>query len=138
MKWTVLLAADRLDVLQTLPVTLKLAGLKVVVVESGLDAIRQAQSVRPDLIILDPVLPDMDGSTATDILRRLPSTARIPTMLLRPALIPAAEHKGGDSEAPYNRTELLLQIAHVLALCQEIAPPEFADDHATPAFSGAL
>ena len=138
MKRTVLLGADRLDILETLPVTLKLAGLKVVVVESGLDAIRQAQSARPDLILLDPVLPDMDGSTAADILRRLPSTARIPTLLLRPALILAAGDREPDAAAADNRTALLLQVAHVLALCQEIAPPEYTDDPQTPALRGAM
>jgi hypothetical protein len=39
MKRTVLLAAYRLDVLQTVPITLQLAGIEVEVVESGLEAL---------------------------------------------------------------------------------------------------
>jgi len=107
MKRTVLLASARMDVLETLPITLKLAGLKVVVVESGLDAIRKARSGWPELIILDLTLPDMDGSTAADILRRLPSTATIPTVLLRGA------------ETSFSGAELLHQIGQALSLCQQ-------------------
>jgi len=130
MKRIVLLAASRMDVLKTLPVTLKLAGVKVVVVQSGLESIRQAQSARPDLIILEPALPDMDGVTAAEILRRLPSTAAIPMILLR---MPAMEE-----EAPYNRTELLLEVARALALCQEMPAENRVDEWTAPALMDVL
>jgi CheY-like chemotaxis protein len=113
MKSAVLLASSRTDVLETLPITLKLAGLDVLIARSGLDAIRQARSGWPHLIILDSTLPDMDGSTAADILRRLPSTAEIPSILLR--------NSESSSASPHNRTALLQQIAHVLSLCEDTA-----------------
>ena len=132
MKRTVLLASCRVDVLATLPVTLKLAGLKVIVVDSGLDAIRKARSGWPDLIILDSTLPDMDGSTAADILRRLPSTADIPNVLLRAT----ANHAG--HEAGCNRTDLLLQVANVLSLCETRAPNRPFEEDDAPVFLNAL
>ncbi len=114
MKRSVLLVAYRLDILQTVPITLKLAGVKVKVVESGLDAIRQARSSAPDLVVLDAVLPDMDGATVADILRRLPSTAEIPIVLLRPS----PNEEGASGRASFNRSELLLQVAEVLSMCR--------------------
>ena len=127
MKRTILMAACRQDVLQTLPVTLRLAGARILVVKSGLDAIRRARSDRPDLVILDSMLPDMDGSTAADILRRLPSTIGIPTILLQPCSAPAA-----DAEPPYNRTELLLQVAQVMALCRDLDADRQTDEQIEP------
>jgi CheY-like chemotaxis protein len=79
----VLLTAAKPHVLKFVSVALTLAGLRVVLAKSGLEAIREARSSRPDLVILDPDLPDMDGSTAADIIHQLPSTAGIPTFLLR-------------------------------------------------------
>ena len=108
--------------METLPVTLKLAGLEVIIANSGLDAIRQARTGWPHLIILDPVLPDMDGSTAADILRRLPSTSEIPSILLRNSDVP--------SVSPYNRTALLQQIAHVLSVCQEDTSDKYSQERA--------
>ncbi|HWD20868.1 MAG TPA: response regulator [Verrucomicrobiae bacterium] len=109
MKRTVLLAAYRLDVLQTVPITLQLAGIEVEVVESGLEALRRTRSLLPDLVIIDPALPDIDGATVADILRRLPSTASITTVLLDSA--------STAESSPFNRTQLLLQMANILSLC---------------------
>jgi len=57
-------------------------GFEVVQAENGLQAIAQATSVLPDLIILDLALPDIDGIEVTRRLKRSPATEAIPIVML--------------------------------------------------------
>jgi two-component system KDP operon response regulator KdpE len=64
----VLLVDDEESIQQTLSAVLSPAGYTVYQVRSGIDAVRKVQTVRPDLILLDLGLPDMDGK---DVIRHL-------------------------------------------------------------------
>lgn len=126
MKKQILLVANEADVLESFPVTLTLAGHQVKLAHAGLQAIKDARNTLPDLILVDATLPDMDGSTAMDILRRLPSTAGIPTLLLKPRphrLMPMSLQ--GDAiragvMQPLNPGAMLAQVAEALALCEQM------------------
>jgi DNA-binding response OmpR family regulator len=136
MQKRILVVAHAADVVETIPITLGLAGHKVALADCGLDAILWADRVRPDLILVDANLPDMDGSTIIRILQRLPSTVALPTLLLKPRWHNAwAQIRGGWSETgSLNSSELLRQVALVLTLCHS-ADPEVAQAHETEAFS---
>lgn len=114
------------DVLESFPVTLTLAGHDVLLAHAGLQAIKQARNVSPDVIVLDATLPDMDGSTVKEILQRLPSTARIPTLLLKPRphrLMPLSLQADGIRAGliqPLNSGELLRQVGDALMLCRDM------------------
>lgn len=56
--------------------------LTVTVANSGLDGLRLAQDTLPDLIVLDIVLPDMDGFQVCRRLKRDPATMSIPVIML--------------------------------------------------------
>ena len=56
--------------------------LMVTVANSGLDGLRLAQDTLPDLIVLDIVLPDMDGFQVCRRLKRDPATMSIPVIML--------------------------------------------------------
>ena len=114
MKRSILVAASRPDVLETVPVTLRLAGVDVLLADSGLEAIRQARAYSPELALIDSELPDMDGPTVADILKRLPSTASIPTMILTTVRVTDAEDQTS------RRTELLTQVAQALVVFQNL------------------
>jgi response regulator RpfG family c-di-GMP phosphodiesterase len=126
MKKQILLVAHENDVLDSFPVTLTLAGHDVVLAHTGLQAIKQARNVSPDVIVLDATLPDMDGATVKEILDRLPSTTGIPTLLLKPRphpLMPLSLQADGIRAGlvqPLNPGELLTQVADALALCREL------------------
>jgi CheY-like chemotaxis protein len=117
----ILLVAFENDVLESFPVTLKTAGHDVALAYGGLEAIRQARSTWPDLIVMDATLPDMDGTTLMEILHRLPSTADIPTILLKPRahkLMPASLKNGGvfgGTVQSLNPADFLQQVGDVLA-----------------------
>jgi CheY-like chemotaxis protein len=73
--------------------------------------------------LVDAILPDMDGSTVVDILRQLPSTGELRTMLFKPRQ-PQRSSVSEAERAPLNSSELLVQVALALALCRESPAPE--------------
>ena len=81
-KPTVLLVDDEQDALELVGFNLKKAGMNVVTAESGPEAIAKAQAVTPDLVVLDIMLPVMDGLEVCRKLRREPKTSGIPVIML--------------------------------------------------------
>lgn len=57
-------------------------GFKVETARNGQEALRLARTFHPAVIILDIALPDLDGFSVCDVLRKLPETARTPIILL--------------------------------------------------------
>jgi len=57
-------------------------GFEVVVAESGLACLDRAQSARPDVILLDVMMPELDGPSTLRRLRADPRTADIPVIFL--------------------------------------------------------
>ena len=58
------------------------AGWEVLTAASGVEGIEKASDFQPDAILLDVMMPDMDGPTTFQALQRLPVTQHIPTILL--------------------------------------------------------
>jgi DNA-binding response OmpR family regulator len=65
----VLVVDDDVDTLKLAAMILERAGHKVVQVERGADALAQVSKNRPDIILLDIMLPDMDGFSVAQKLR---------------------------------------------------------------------
>src|SRR6516165_6320763 len=75
-----LVVEDEPNILELLSASLRYAGFDVVTAAAGTEAVQAAQRHRPDLIVLDVMLPDMDGF---DVIRRLRGGgARIPVVFL--------------------------------------------------------
>ena len=75
----VLIVDDELQIRRFLRISLEANGYLVEEAERGQDAILKAARLRPDLIILDLGLPDMDG---LDVLKRLREWSRVPVIVL--------------------------------------------------------
>lgn len=71
----VLLVDDENDILEFVSYNLKKEGFDVYTAANGKDAIRVALEVRPQLIILDVMMPEMDGIETCEELRKLPELA---------------------------------------------------------------
>ncbi len=82
MAQKVLVVDDEADIVELLSYNLQLDGFEVIGAASGLDALNQARTHLPEIIILDLMLPDMDGFSVCEILRCQPSTADIPVIVL--------------------------------------------------------
>lgn len=69
---TILLVDDEPDILEIIRYNLNSEGYKVETAENGLEAIEQAKNVKPQLIIMDVMMPKMDGIEACEIIRKIP------------------------------------------------------------------
>ena len=78
----ILLVDDESDFVQLLLYRLQRAGYDVEFAARGMEAINKARLALPDLILLDLLLPDLDGLTLCEILRRQPLTRRIPLVMI--------------------------------------------------------
>ena len=80
MKKRVLLAEDHPDTVETLKFGLEKLGYEVKVAINGLEAVEKATSESPDLIVMDMMMPVMDGLRATSEIRQNPKTKDIPVL----------------------------------------------------------
>lgn len=79
METTILLVDDERMITEVLEAYLIKEGYKVVTSDNGLDALRKADTVKPDLIVLDLMLPDISGE---EICRLLRKESDVPILML--------------------------------------------------------
>jgi DNA-binding response OmpR family regulator len=82
MRKKILVVDDDAELVELVSFNLKHAGYAIGTASNGVDAIKKARSLEPDLIVLDIMMPELDGFAVCEILRRDPSTASIPIMML--------------------------------------------------------
>lgn len=121
MKSKILVVDDEPDALEVLGFKLREAGFAPLFAADGAKALAAVRAEQPDLIVLDLMLPAVDGLEVCKILRRDPSTAAIPILMLTAK---AAEMDrvigleiGADDYVtkPYSPRELVLRIKKLLA-----------------------
>jgi two-component system, OmpR family, alkaline phosphatase synthesis response regulator PhoP len=79
---TVLVVDDEKFVRELIKIKLGRCGLTVIEAENGFEAIEIARTRRPDLILMDVMMPKMNGFEACEKLKSIPETARIPIIIL--------------------------------------------------------
>ncbi len=82
MAKTILLVDDEQDNLYTCSYLLEAMGHQVVTAQNGQEAIEKAREAHPDLILMDVMMPVMDGYQATETLKKDEGTRSIPIILL--------------------------------------------------------
>jgi len=82
MRKKILVVEDNTELLELLRLNLKAAGFAVATATNGIEAVKQAHSISPDLVVLDLVLPDLDGFAVCETLRKGPATASIPVIVV--------------------------------------------------------
>lgn len=75
---TILIVDDFDDTRLLLRTWLEKKGFRVIEAENGKQAVKQAESSRPDLIIMDVEMPEMDGLAATRRIRQLTNLESVP------------------------------------------------------------
>jgi len=73
---------DEPDLLELIDTNLRAAGFNVVSVANGREALEQARAIKPQLIVLDIMLPELDGLEVCKTLRRDPATRAVPIIIL--------------------------------------------------------
>lgn len=82
MRKKILVVEDDLELVELLCFNLRKAGFSVGTANDGIEALKKARSLAPDLILLDLMLPELDGLAVCEILRRDPTTASVPIIIL--------------------------------------------------------
>ena len=120
MKPRILVVDDEPDALELIQYNMKTAGYDVVTAADGEEALKKARSSNPSLVILDVMLPEVDGLEVCKSLRRDPVTAAIPIIMLTAK---AAEidrvlglELGADDylTKPFSPRELVLRVKSLL------------------------
>jgi two-component system phosphate regulon response regulator PhoB len=116
----VLIVEDDADINAALQESLRLAGFDVAGALTGAAGLAEVERRRPDLILLDQMLPDLDGLEVCRLLRAAPRTARVPIIFLTARAGEEARVKGLASGAddyvvkPFSVRELVLRIQALL------------------------
>lgn len=116
----ILLVDDSQTVFRLLEAIVRINGYEMIYAESGQQGIVMARQERPDLILLDVMMPDLDGFKVCQYLKEYPDTKDIPVMFLtaRGAEddLAMGREAGADGfmTKPFQTIEVLKQIERLL------------------------
>jgi CheY-like chemotaxis protein len=79
---TILVVDDKADIVELVKNRLEANHYKVIVASDGNEGIKQAQQHRPDLIVMDIMMPNMSGGEAVKVLKSDAATQHIPVVFL--------------------------------------------------------
>jgi DNA-binding response OmpR family regulator len=124
----ILVVEDLPPMLRMLVRVLKSHGYETVTAENGVEAISQAENERPDLIVLDMILPLQNGYAVCRILRSHPELHRVPILMVSAW----TRTKEGDDPMgpdlhlakPFHNDDLLEHIDYLLKSRRSEPPPE--------------
>jgi len=125
MKETILIVEDEKDILKMLEYNLSREGFKVHSVRNGEDALVSAKSLHPDLVVLDLMLPGLDGLEVCKALKSDSKTAAIPVIMLTAKSRESDKIVGLELGAddyvtkPFSPRELIARIKAVLRRVQD-------------------
>jgi len=94
-----LIVDDEKEVLELLNKKLTSAGYQIIETQLGQEAVELAKAQKPDLILLDIVMPDIDGGDVVNRLRDDPTTQKIPIIFLSGIV-----HQAGQNRDSYEIT----------------------------------
>jgi len=125
MRKKILVVEDEPDQLEVVRFTLKNAGYAIGTATNGIEALKKAQTVSPDLIIMDVMMPELDGFAVCETLRGNPATAHIPVLLLTGLCSHISRLVGYESGCtdyvvkPFDAEELVLKVEKLLSQAAE-------------------
>jgi len=126
MPETILVVDDDPDIARFVEVNLRSAGYDVSVASDGEEALDRAQSLRPDLVLLDVMMPRIDGFEVAQRLRRNPQTANTSIIMLTAKALSTDKVLGLTAGAddyiikPFDPIELLARVKGTLRRAKEM------------------
>jgi CheY-like chemotaxis protein len=128
MSWSVLIVDDEPMTQDLLRLMLEPAGFRVSGVLDGLEALDKVKEVQPDVMILDVMMPYMDGISVCKTIRNDVETADLPILMLSGKTHLNAVEEGLEAGAnrylakPMSRTDLIQSLRDVLAEASPLNP----------------
>lgn len=116
----ILVADDEPTLLQLVAFTLRLEGYEVVTAQNGLEAVEKTQREGPDLVVLDVMMPKLDGFDVLQALKSDPETQGIPVIMLTGLSDDGSVVRGWDQDVdcyltkPFDPAELLSMVRRLI------------------------
>lgn len=114
----VLVVDDEERIARFIRVSLSLSGYDVVTAGSGEDALELLKSIKPDIVLLDVFMPDIDGFAVLQHIRACKKCGRVPVIIFsaRNSLAEKAMSLGANDfmTKPFRPDELAMRIAGIL------------------------
>jgi len=126
MPESILVVDDDPDIARFVEVNLRSAGYDVSVASDGEEALEKAQTLRPDLVLLDVMMPRIDGFEVAQRLRRNPQTANTSIIMLTAKALSTDKVLGLTAGAddyiikPFDPIELLARVKGTLRRAKEM------------------
>jgi len=94
----ILLVDDDKDFIESTRTVLESKPYQIIIASNGDEGLRKAREEKPDLILMDVIMPIKDGFTAAEQLKKDPQLSKIPTLMLT-----AFATKGRETSIPGSR-----------------------------------
>jgi diguanylate cyclase (GGDEF)-like protein len=126
MPESILVVDDDPDIARFVEVNLRSAGYEVAVAGDGEEALDRAAELRPDLVLLDVMMPRLDGFEVAQRLRKNPQTANTSIIMLTAKALSSDKVTGLQSGAddyiikPFDPIELLARVKGTLRRAKEM------------------
>lgn len=121
-EYKILIVDDVLSNVLLLKVLLTGEKYTIVTANNGKQALEQVEKEKPDLILLDVMMPDINGFEVAKILKSQSETSEIPIIFLTalnstPDIVKGFQTGGNDFiSKPFNKEELLIRVKHQISL----------------------
>ena len=117
----ILAVDDERHIVRLVQVNLERAGYQVVTAFDGKEALQKVEAEQPDLVVLDVMMPYMDGFEVLQTLRKNPSTRDLPVIMLTAKAQDADVFRGWQSGVdcyltkPFNPMELIAFVKRIFS-----------------------
>lgn len=134
----ILTCDDEKNIVRLIQVNLERQGYEVVTAYNGRECLEKVDSEKPDLILLDLMMPEMSGFEVLEALKGNPATAKIPVIMLTARTQDKDVLRGwqGGVECyltkPFNPIELITFIKRIFAIEDNAVPEKRYDLSADP------
>lgn len=129
----ILLADDSITIQKVVELTFSEGDYQVFAVSNGSQALKKIQEIRPDIALLDVIMPETNGYEVCQQVKHDPATSRIPVLLLTGTFEPfdrkRADSVGADGHLtkPFESQVLISRVEELIATTSPAIPEPVAD-----------
>ncbi|MFH1207734.1 MAG: response regulator [Patescibacteria group bacterium] len=116
----VLIIEDDLSLLKIYTNKLKLNGYEVSMATTGDEGVRKAKIERPNIILLDLILPGQDGFQVLQLLKGAPATSGIPVVIMSNLAQPSDKQRAADLGAVAYLVKADISLVDMIAKVKEL------------------
>jgi two-component system alkaline phosphatase synthesis response regulator PhoP/two-component system response regulator VicR len=117
----ILAVDDERHIVRLVQVNLERAGYQVITAADGKEALEKVAAERPDMVVMDVMMPYMDGFEALNALKKDPSTRDLPVIMLTAKAMDSDVFQGYSAGVhcyltkPFNPNELIAFVRRIFA-----------------------